>query len=861
MRRILLITLLVIAAIGWLLFRSVHALDDGAPAGDKPPPYSGIAQAHTSDDYLSPELRAEVEELKRAVREEPTTPATVKNRCRILWEWTNAWSLTGGVVPEDLLFEAAIPLIGAEDRISMSSYISLDRYVRELDVREERPDAIGLLTSDASGSFHVGSFQTVVQTYTVGTMPMVPGGGVMVPKHLMSDQPRYQADDPTADNYVSVRTSNSAASFVPTSLIRRGVHGGNVRGTEALAFRLEGATLVKGDTITITFGDRSGGSRGFTVQSMANDRYPLPVYVDLEGEGNFFTLPVNTYRVVGGPVHSVHGFAPSIVGVGEPFELSIRSEDLGYNRATGPIPWYEVALNTEPFTTIDAGEDSITVLEDLTIDSPGVYRFGIRSADGTVTGTSNPIWVRENPTTRIFWGDSHGHSGFAEGQGTPEGYYTYGRDDARLDFLTLSEHDIWLDDLEWAHLQEIVGRFTEEGRFIAHNVFFRTSGGRVRQGLHTATSLSRLYQDLRAANDLDDVLIIPHCHEAGEWRMNDPDLERLVEIMSMHGTFEWFGRAYLAQGFQVGFVAASDDHIGKPGYSGPRRANHQRNGLAAVLAAEKTTNAIFDALRDRATYATTGARIILDATLDGARMGTRIEHTEDRRIAGRVIGTAPIDTVTVVKNGEEVWSRDYLTVQRGDSPYLELSFFSESRPLIRDNPRGYHMWSGVLEVSGARVVDVAGPSLENRVYHDASLDPDHPYRVEFATATRGQKRSIILEFDSVDDSTRIDVRLEASRELSGNSLFRRGVRIPGSQTTFSLGEMRNGTISKEFRVGRYRDLMTLRFVDPHGAMEREFEFADTTQPLRGDSYYLRVEQLDHEIAWSSPWWVGGFPTR
>jgi hypothetical protein len=55
--------------------------------------------------------------------------------------------------------------------------------------------------------------------------------------------------------------------------------------------------------------------------------------------------------------------------------------------------------------------------------------------------------------------------------------------------------------------------------------------------------------------------------------------------------------------------------------------------------------------------------------------------------------------------------------------------------------------------------------------------------------------------------------------------------------------------------------MTLRFVDPHGALERGIDFTDPEPPRHGDAYYLRVEQLDHEIAWSSPWWIGGFPTR
>ena len=183
-----------------------------------------------------------------------------------------------------------------------------------------------------------------------------------------------------------------------------------------------------------------------------------------------------------------------------------------------------------------------------------------------------------------------------------------------------------------------------------------------------------------------------------------------------------------------------------------------------MLAAEKTTDAIFSALKDRATYATTGARIILDVELNGARMGTRTEFAEQRRIVGRVSGTAPIDTITVVKNGDDIWSRDYLTVRDGTSSFFELSFYSESRPLVRDNPRAYHMWSGTVDVTDAEVVGVSGPSLENRVHDDASLDPADPNRVKFKTATRGQKRSIILELEAVGENARIEVTLEPSVE-------------------------------------------------------------------------------------------------
>ena len=91
----------------------------------------------------------------------------------------------------------------------------------------------------------------------------------------------------------------------------------------------------------------------------------------------------------------------------------------------------------------------------------------------------------------------------------------------------------------------------------------------------------------------------------------------------MHGTFEWFGNNYLQNGYEVGFVAASDDHRSKPGrapgmFFSPQL---QPGGLAAVIAKQKTGDAIFDALRARSAYATSGDRILLDARLNGAGDG------------------------------------------------------------------------------------------------------------------------------------------------------------------------------------------------------------------------------------------------
>jgi hypothetical protein len=583
------------------------------------------------------------------------------------------------------------------------------------------------------------------------------------------------------------------------------------------------------------------------------------------------------FKVIGVEAWGVHGFAPSIVKVGEPFEVSVRTEDKFFNRAEGKIPAYEVFLNDERFGEIGAGTDAITLIKDIKLDKPGVYRFTFRSNDGKITGGSNPIWVQENPTGGIYWGETHGHSGFAEGQGTPDAYFRFGRDEARLDFLTLSEHDLWMDAGEWRILKDHVKNFHEEGSFITyagyewtaqgrlgghHNILFRNPDGAQRAPNQEYPLLRDLYEALREKNNVNDVLIIPHCHEAADWRMTDADMETLVEIFSEHGSFEWFGRMYLQQGYKIGFIAASDDHLGHPGYTTPRmRGLAQRGGLAAVMAPERTKDAIFDAMKNLSAYATTGERIILDVAVNDSPMGTTAPLSEKVTVKGKVHGTAPIDSITIVKNDDEVWSRDYRTldaIAESGSTYVEVAFFSSSTtPEGRfDNPRGWRLWKGTMELDGAALV-----SLE-ATYHNALLsptaqDPQNPNRVNFDLQTRGDEYHILLELEDVSQNARIHVNLEETTEVpTALSRLRPPVTIPATEFLLAFSDLKDGILVRDLPVDIYTDTVSLRLVDPAAALDRSFEFVDDVEPQKGDYYYVRVKQADSAAAWSSPVWIG-----
>jgi hypothetical protein len=709
-------------------------------------------------------------------------------------------------------------------------------------------------------------------------MPMLPGSTLMLARMLMSDGSAAQVDDPAGDGYVSVSSSNAGVRFAKAKVPWTGMHGGFRGAADNAGWRVESGTLQAGDTITLTFGDKSGGSRGYQMPSFSNDKFLLPVYVSLMKDGPMITPAWPPVRVQGNAVAAVKGFAPSIVKAGERFELALRSEDTRWNRATGQVPAYEVTLNGQAVRNVPAGSDGLTVLKDVVIDKPGTYRFAIRSADGKIAGESNPIWVEADPKFRVYWGETHAHSGFSEGMGSIDGFYRWGRDDARLDFLGLSEHDIWTDAGEWRAMQDAVRRYTDPGRYIAylayewtgqrpvgghHNVFFRRPD-QTRAPVQMAYTLSRLYQALRAGNKTNDVLIIPHAHQAGDWRRNDPDMERVVEIMSMHGTFEWFGNYYLRNGYEVGFVAASDDHRTRPGYSGTMRGGslQQFGGLVAVKAKEKNVNDIFDALRDRYTYAVTGAqRILLDMDLNGERVGRRIAETGERKIHARVSGTGPLDRVDVIKNGEVVYSRRFAAAALQSRVRVQIGFRSSSEAFIRDNPRGYRRWQGTLQVDGAKLLSVE-PYFDNRFAEYARQDEQSPGKILFSTDTRGGIDAFVMELDGATPATKITINLEQSVEHDvAPPQVRPSAAIPALSMVFPFSEIKDALLVRESAVGRHVDAVTLQLTDPAAPKDGEIEFKDLTAARQADYYYVRVTQLNGAHAWSSPVWVGGEAPR
>ena len=99
----------------------------------------------------------------------------------------------------------------------------------------------------------------------------------------------------------------------------------------------------------------------------------------------------------------------------------------------------------------------------------------------------------------------------------------------------------------------------------------------------------------------------------------------------------------LRRGARLGFVANGDTHRRAPGLSG---------ALTAIYATELTSEAILDALRKRRCYATNGSRIFIDSRLNGSMMGQVATDAGQVNLTLHVIGTRPLERVTLFRDGE-----------------------------------------------------------------------------------------------------------------------------------------------------------------------------------------------------------------
>jgi hypothetical protein len=499
------------------------------------------------------------------------------------------------------------------------------------------PERMGTAEISPVGSFEAGSFESLTLVYTAGYFGIDDTGSIKIVHRFASDMGRPQWSDPQAANYTTVEASNGAVLNVlydPKLNIRPW--------DKTLMIRVMRGFLREGDTITVRFGDRRQGSPGMRVQTFVEPTFEFRVLVDAFATCDYVELPIQpTIAIVAGPPVTWKAILPTLRRIGEEFRLGFKGEDKWGN----PSDQIEGVFSLRPNHPIrglpetfsmERGEHAKSI-EGLSVGEAGDLLVEVLDTAGKVLCASNPLRIAAETPLRSYWCDLHGQSEETIGTNSARELIEFARDHAFLDGMSHQGNDFQITTAFWNELNHLTRDYNEDGSFIIfpgyewsgntglggdRNVLFMREGEQIHRSSHALVDdQADLSTDANTAEQLFNALKNKDCvvfaHIGGRYAdikmSHDARIERSVEVHSDWGTFEWLLHDALEQDYRVGILANSDGHKGRHGASHPGASLFGAyGGLSCLLANDLTRAGLFDALRRRHHYATTGCRLVLD---------------------------------------------------------------------------------------------------------------------------------------------------------------------------------------------------------------------------------------------------------
>jgi len=493
---------------------------------------------------------------------------------------------------------------------------------------------------------------------------------------------------------------------------------------------------------------------------------------------------------------------------------------------------------------------------------------------------------------QLFWGDIHNHNAVGYAKGSLARSIDIAQE--HLDFFAFTGHASWHDvpimpgdrhkkwlngfdvhTKHWPTTRQLIKDATSD-TFVAFLGYEWHSSAFGDYHLIFPEDQPDLYLPDHVDKLLDfaqakGALAIPHhvgyklLWRGANWEYFRSDVTPVVEIFSEHGNCVSDRSPYpmirhsnggrhtrntihdqLARGLRFGFVASTDDHLGYPGAYG--------EGIVGVWAAQLTPAAIFEALRTRRTYASTGERTALEFTLNGQPMGTELPATSHRALAITVVGQDSIDMIEVIRNGRVIqrhFPEDAITepltlptrakcrIQYGWGPWAVLALGRICQ------------WDMSVTLERGRFVGVercfqSGPFQED-LRDKLRQVSEHELHLQSFTSRDGcfaedPTKSIVCE---------IEANLGATLTIT--------LREPSQRTlTVPLSDLLTDNVIDFTGVFTSESLMLHRLVAP-GEYTAQVEWDDHVSAGREESsdwYYVRVRHHNGHIIWSSPIWVG-----
>lgn len=675
-----------------------------------------------------------------------------------------------------------------------------------------------------------GSWQEILIDYEVGASGIADGSWFKLTFKFYSDWGHFQTTDPSAANYISAEVQaapllpGQSPSTVQSLAVRFDQKGHERPYQKAVIVDVIDGYLNAGDRILLRLGDRRRGGPGTRVQTFLDDDFRFRAYVDPLGTSRFFAVPGDLrLQVVAGVAAELRWHGPRFARQGQPLLFRLVLLDrwgnitesrggqvlirIGVEGASAPLQEQLLDLPEQGWASVavpiaDPPPGSLTLDAQLVDPRPGE---GVAPASARLT-VDNAL-----PAPRSFFADLHVHAHDTVGTNSPAYNAAYARDVSGIDVLGYTANDFQITDANWAHGVAAVNAFHEPGRFVVfpvqewcgnstaggdHNVLFLGDGAPDfpynARGEHNRTlrwseemgsnavelgrwPVDQLWEAYIEAPD--EHLVIPHVggrRYIPDW--HHPELERLVEISSAWGQFDWLYADVIRRGYQLGVAASGDEHRGRPGGGAPGvQVFGVRGGLTGVLAEALDRHAVGRALRARHTWATTGERTALLVHCAGHRQGDAFDHRGPARIDYRLLGDGG------PAGWEELSLLDHTGVIQRRNLHREQGFGTDLVRLrwggarIRDRYR-WATWQGRIQVLGTQILAFQATGLE---HPEEACWRDGAAAVGFASETYGDADGVEISVGDLNQARfLIEGTIEGFQKSPGGSSRSRFVHRP-----------------------------------------------------------------------------------
>jgi len=466
-----------------------------------------------------------------------------------------------------------------------------------------------------------------------------------------------------------------------------------------------GGQLIGGDhrriqlcTLIVTKALESGTKLVITFETVGARHariYPtLELMARLQSEGEFTTIGerVSLNNHPGDPVHLEFRTKPVCDPDGALQGVLFATDEFG-----NPSPSYSGSPTFSQEVLIEEKKPGRHTVQGRCPEGINPHRIEVVDADYGLKVTAPPVITTPKGTGNHYFGAIHFHTEFSvDGDGRLEDAYAYARDWLNLDVIAGTDHAPL--GYQWEDTLRINDRFNDPHRFVTIPAWeSSTAFGHANIYLRSNDTDADPSHWNPARNPSEetwpsDAIVVPHHTNAGEepftreeyeqalsdgiywtvydWSIPNPRV-RLAEIVQGRGDFEadavdeaWEihqgNRGASIQdafrmGWRLGFVGGSDNH-----QAYPTQMSGRYFGLTCFLSPELTRRSVWEAMDQRRTYATSGVQIVCDYSINGLPMGSegKIKSGDPVYFSASLHGTAPIEQVEIISNGEVIWHKN-----------------------------------------------------------------------------------------------------------------------------------------------------------------------------------------------------------